>query len=373
MRSVWLALLVVAAAGARAAAQSPEARRVTVRGTVRDSVGSAVVGAQVSVAGATNTAITDDDGVFSLPDVAAGKIRLLVRRLGFRPGSVDAEVTPDHAAPVRITLSAVPTALPTVAIRARREPFESRLSGFNTRRTRGIGYFITREQIERTTSSSLVDALRRVAGVRVITLRGAQGRSVTLGGANCPPLVFLDGFPATAGPFDLDGLELGSLEGVEIYSGLMSVPPELMGPQGPDRCGVIAVWSAPARPRASASEQGGVDVAKLLSTGAVLTAQQVDTPAVYEEGTANALYPEALAQSHIRGRVVVDLVVDTMGDVEPGTVSVVTTTNAAFSVPAMIAAARAHFVPATASGKRVRQLVQLPFDFDPTAPVGTQP
>jgi TonB family protein len=366
---VCFALLVVVSAGVSAAAQAP---RVAVRGTVRDSVGSAVVGAQVSVAGATNTTVTNDDGAFLLPDVAAGKIQLLVRRLGFRPASANAEVSPDHAAPVKITMSAVPSVLQAVAIRARREPFESRLSGFNARRTKGIGYFITRQQIERTPNSSVIDALRGVAGVRVVTLRGAMGRSVSLGGASCPPLVFLDGFPATAGPFDLDGLELGSLEGVEIYSGF-GVPPELIGPHGPDRCGVIAVWSAPARPRTSSSEQGGVDVAKLVSSGEVFTAEQVDTPAVYEEGTATALYPEVLTQSHIHGRVVVDLVVDAEGDVEPGTISVVTTTNAAFSVPAMVAASRAHFVPATASGKRVRQLVQLPFDFDPTAPVATQP
>jgi hypothetical protein len=266
---------------------------------------------------------------------------------------------------VTIVLAGVPGVLATVAERARREPYDERLSGFNARRTRGTGYFITRGQIEQTASAQLIDALRGIAGVRVVSLHG-MGRSVHLGGANCPPLVFLDGFPATAGPFDLDGIELGSLEGVEIYAGDLGVPPELMGPHGADRCGVIALWTAPARPRVSAAAQTLVDVAQLVASGAVYTAEQVDTRAVYEEGSSTALYPELLTQSHMHGRVVVQLVVDATGNVEPGTVSVVTTTNNGFSLPAVAAAIHARFVPAVLRGQHVRQIVLLPFEFDPT-------
>jgi TonB family protein len=360
-RTASFAVGLALAIGVRVSAQQPTG---IVRGTVRDSAGAAIVGAQVSTAGTTRTALTGDDGAFSLPSVPLGKIQLLVRRLGFRPTTIAAEVAIAPAPPMAITMSTLPDVLATVAVRARREPYENRLSGFNARRARGNGYFITREQIERTASADVIDALRGIAGVRVVSTRGL-GRVVHLGGASCAPLVFLDGFPATAGPFDLDGIELGSLEGIEIYTGDMRVPPELMASARFEGCGVIALWTVPARPRVSAAEQNAVDVAQLLASGAVYTAEQVDTRAAYEDGSATALYPELLTQSHMRGRVVVQLVVDAEGVVEPGTVSVVTTTNDGFSVSAVAAALHARFTPAVFHGQHVRQLVLLPVEFEP--------
>ena len=357
-----IAALLFAFAATAASAQS---RSLTVRGEVTDSTGAAVVGAEVSVVGARGPVVSGNDGHFILTGVPLGKTTIAVRRLGFRPVSLDMNLVAEPAF-MPIVLSAIPEALSAVTVKARREAYDARLSGFNARKTRGIGYFMTREQIEHTTSSRLIDALRGMPGVRVVNLRGSLGRSVTIGGAGCPPLVFLDGFPATAGPMDLDAIELGSLEGIEVYAGASGVPPELIGPRGPDRCGVIAMWSAPARPRRSADEQQAVDVDQLVARGSVFSANQVDRQAVYQDDSAVPVYPEALAKAHLRGRVVVALVVDTQGRAEPGTISVVTTSDSSFSAAAVSAASRARFTPAMLHGKPVRQLVRLPFDFDPS-------
>jgi TonB family protein len=356
--------VIAFAAATRVPAQTAQTATLTVRGEVTDSTGAAVVGAQVSV-GATGTVVTGEDGHFTLPSVPIGKTHIAVRRLGFRPVAIDLNLITEPGF-LPIVLAAIPEALSAVTVQARREVFDTRLSGFNVRKTRGMGYFLTRDQIEHTTSSHLVDALRSFPGVRVLNLRNALGRSVSLGGANCPPLVFLDGFPATAGPLDLDGIELGSLEGVEVYAGSTGVPPELIGPRGLDRCGVIALWSAPSRPRRSASEQQEVDVDELVAKGAVFTANQVDRQATYEEGSGVPVYPEALAKAQVRGRVVVAVVVSARGGVEPGTISVVTTTDTSFSKAAVDAAVRAQFAPAMLHGKAVRQLVRLPFEFNPS-------
>jgi len=357
-------VVIAFAAATRVPAQTAQTATLTVRGEVTDSTGAAVVGAQVSV-GATGTVVTGEDGHFTLPSVPIGKTHIAVRRLGFRPVAIDLNLITEPGF-LPIVLAAIPEALSAVTVQARREVFDTRLSGFNVRKTRGMGYFLTRDQIEHTTSSHLVDALRSFPGVRVLNLRNALGRSVSLGGANCPPLVFLDGFPATAGPLDLDGIELGSLEGVEVYAGSTGVPPELIGPRGLDRCGVIALWSAPSRPRRSASEQQEVDVDELVAKGAVFTANQVDRQATYEEGSGVPVYPEALAKAQVRGRVVVAVVVSARGGVEPGTISVVTTTDTSFSKAAVDAAVRAQFAPAMLHGKAVRQLVRLPFEFNPS-------
>jgi TonB family protein len=365
---VFALVSAVGAAGAPAAfaqSASPQPAGLVVHGEVTDSTGAAVVGAQVTIARVRGPVVTASDGRFTVRGVPIGQTQIVVRRLGFRPITIEVNLV---AEPVflPIVLAAVPEALSGVTVHARSEVYDARLSGFNARKSRGLGYFITREQIEHTTSSRLIDALRGFPGVRVVMLRGALGRSVTIGGANCPPLVFLDGFPATAGPMDLDGIDLGSLEGIEVYAGSVGVPPELMGPRGPDRCGVIALWSTPARPRRSASEQQAIDVDELVSRGSVFTGDQVERRAIYVAGSAVPAYPEALSKARIRGRVVVAMVVDANGDVEPGTISVVTTTDSAFSAPAVSAAAHARFAPAQVHGKRVRQLVRLPFDFEPS-------
>lgn len=134
---------------------------------------------------------------------------------------------------------------PTTTTAPKHEPSDSRLSGYRERLERHAGYFITREQIEKRTTRRLMDALRGVPGARVISLSrsGAGSHSVSFNGASCPPLVFVDGFPATSGAYDLESINLDGLEGVEVYTSAVSTPAELFGPGGPNRCGVIAIWS----------------------------------------------------------------------------------------------------------------------------------
>jgi TonB family protein len=286
--------------------------------------------------------------------------------LGFHPSEIEIETASAGSYPVDISLVPIARSLEPVRILARREPSDARLAGFNQRLARHVGYFITRDQIERTANPRLIDALRRLPGVRVVTLRGAQGRSVTLGGASCPPLVYIDGFPATAGAFDLDMIELGSLEGVEVYSSASAIPPELIGPHGLDRCGVIALWSSPSRPRKIA-DVDPVDVAALVEAHAVFTAEQVDTAAQYEPGTADPVYPATQLLNHARGRVVIEFVVDTVGGVEPGSITVVTASATVFGDAAKTAVVRGRFSPAVLNGRHVRQVVRMGLDFDPGA------
>ena len=56
---------------------------------------------------------------------------------------------------------------------------------------------MTREQIERRNPSQMTDIMRMVPGVRIIS-RGVEATRFA-SGSRCPPLVWLDGFPLTAG------------------------------------------------------------------------------------------------------------------------------------------------------------------------------
>lgn len=362
----WRGLIIFAAALSIAVGHASAGQRAstTVRGVVHDSAGAGIARAQVTVAGVAPVT-TGPDGAFAI-SVAPGVALLTIRRLGFHPGELEIETASLGNYPVDISLVPIARSLEPVKILAHREPSDARLAGFNQRLARHAGYFITRDQIEQTANPRLIDALRRLPGVRVVTLRGAQGRSVTLGGASCPPLVYIDGFPATAGALDLDMIDLSSLEGVEVYSSASAIPPELIGARGVDRCGVIALWTSPSRPR-KAAEVDPEDVASLVEAHAVFTAEQVDTPAAYERGTADPVYPSAQLQHRVHGRVVIEFVVDTIGGVEPGSINVVTASAAAFGDAARKAVARGRFSPAVLGSHRVRQVVRLGLDFDPGA------
>jgi TonB family protein len=356
-----IAYLLTMGSPAALFAQGPEE---IIIGVVRDSLGAALSGARVSVEGSTARAVTDASGAFRLTRVQAGTAQVQIRRLGYRPESREVRVQPGTETRFDVQLTSLPIRLPTVEVRRRVEPYDSRLAGFNARRERQVGHFVTREQLDRMSSARFVDALRQMPGVQVRPIRGG-GTTVALRGSRCPPLVFIDGFPANAGVMDLDMLDLASVEGIEIYSGVATVPSEFMGARGTHACGVIAVWSRPARPRRPRSVSNKpLNLEELLAERAVYTSDQVDKPAEVPEGSVTPNYPDSLWRAGIPGRVVVEFVVDTAGLVEAGSVRIVSTTHRFFSAAVKSALEGAVFRAARLAGRTVRQIVQLPFLFE---------
>ena len=266
--------------------------------------------------------------------------------------------------------------LPVVRVRARAEPYESRLAGFNARRAKKLGYYITRDDIERRNDFTMTAALRRIPGVRPYTMSGALGKSVRLPGSTCPPLVFVDGFPASLGSFDLDMIDLAGVEGVEVYLHGAAIPADFAGPFGSESCGVIAIWSLPFRPRrATSAAASPQDVAAMVDKGSVYLPDRVDVQAHFIATSAEPIYPDSLLRSATSGRVVVQFVVDTLGEVELGTVAVVSSNDPKFTRAVRDVLPLARFEPARRQGHAVRELISLPFEFDhrasnPASPLG---
>jgi protein TonB len=75
------------------------------------------------------------------------------------------------------------------------------------------------------------------------------------------------------------------------------------------------------------------------------------------------LYPDLLRQAGVRGRVVLEAVVDTTGRVLAQSISVVSATNPGFVAPARQALLATLFRPAMIGGKPVRMLVRIPYEF----------
>ncbi len=339
----------------------------SVRGVVRDSLGGVVSSAHVSVTGAAIPTTSDSAGAFRLWGIPPGSAVLEIRRLGYRPTSIPVTIAAGSELSVDVDLAPVPEQLAPVQVRRRPEVYDSRLAGFNERKSKHVGYFVTREKLDRMSSARFVDALRDMPGVSMRTLRGGVV-TVSLRGARCAPMFYMDGFPAISGPMDLDMIDLSGVEGIEVYAGMSSIPAEFMSVVGGESCGVIAVWSRPTRPRKQRIDQSSdVDLEKLLASRAVYTSDQVDDPARLTSGSATPIYPDSLWRAGVGGRVVAEFIVDPEGLIEPGSLRIVSATQPYFASAVTGALGTAVFRAGVLAGKPVRQIVQLPFVFSPDA------
>lgn len=345
----------------------------SVRGVVHDSVGGVVSDAEIAIKGSALRTTSDQDGTFRLVGIPAGEAVMEVRRLGYRPATSPVTIAAGGELLVDPALAPVAEQLTAVQIHARAEAYDSRLAGFNQRKSKHVGYFVTRDKLDRMNSARFVDALREMPAVSVRTLRGGVV-TVSLRGARCAPLFFMDGFPATAGTMDLDMIDLSSVEGIEVYSG-MSIPPEFMVVSGSENCGVIAVWSRPFRPKARAQSQvSRADLERLISEHTVYTADQVSDPAAWIGGNSGPpVYPDSLWTARVPGRVVAEFIVGDDGRIEPGTLTIASTTHPYFASAVRSALDGAVFRQAMLNGNPVRQLVQLPFVFSPQSPDSAAP
>jgi periplasmic protein TonB len=131
----------------------------------------------------------------------------------------------------------------------------------------------------------------------------------------------------------------------------------------------IATGAAPIDPTAGLRETFGEGVSSSTGSGtATIPAGEPLAPHLVERvaqplAPARPRYPETLRAAGVEGRASLRFVVDTAGRVEPGSVQVAGATHPLFGEAARAAVAGLRFRPAEAGGHRVRQLVELPFEF----------
>jgi protein TonB len=90
---------------------------------------------------------------------------------------------------------------------------------------------------------------------------------------------------------------------------------------------------------------------------------QVEKQVSLEAGAKPPRYPETLRAAGVEGRVVALFVVSERGVVEEGSIRILRSDNPLFDEAVRSALGRMRFVPAEIGGKKVRQLVQMPFLF----------
>ena len=90
---------------------------------------------------------------------------------------------------------------------------------------------------------------------------------------------------------------------------------------------------------------------------------QVEKPVVPAPGNTGPRYPEMLKSANVEGTVLAQFVVDTTGRVEPNSFKVLKSDHDLFSQSVRSALANMKFLPAEVGGRKVKQLVQQPFQF----------
>ncbi len=97
--------------------------------------------------------------------------------------------------------------------------------------------------------------------------------------------------------------------------------------------------------------------------GGTFRADQVEKQVSVVPGSPPPRYPEMLRNSGVEGQVTAVFVVDEMGRAEEDSIRFARSDNPLFEDAVKQALRRMRFVPAEIGGRKVRQLVQMPFVF----------
>ena len=215
--------------------------------SVASTGGEPLAGAAVSLPGTGRTGWTDAQGSLRLTSLPPGVRVVEVRSLGYRPERFQVELREGYVDQWDVVLQPEPLSLAEVRVEAKRESRAGQmdfLRGFYERRERGVGYFLTRGEIEGHGSRDLSNLLRSVPGLRTTPSQFGQSRVTTRSspsmGRSCKIRVYVDGMVYRAAD-DFVGIPTLDIEGIEVYRGRSELPAEFADPDAD--CGVVAIWT----------------------------------------------------------------------------------------------------------------------------------
>jgi hypothetical protein len=203
--------------------------------------GRVIPGAVVSLLGSGMGAISDSSGNFRIPLTIAGTDTLEVRFVGYESGTVEVYLEPNRVTRLVLLLSPTTVRVAELNVEIERSETPALYTGFYRRKNRGIGHFITPEEIARRQPRYTTDMLRSVPGLAVGASRGGRAQvTVTRELRPCEPVIFLDGlYLADMAVDDILGTDLGA---IEVYLGPSQVPAQYAN-LAPTSCGAILVWT----------------------------------------------------------------------------------------------------------------------------------
>lgn len=203
MLALFLASLLVPSP-----APAQGSRKAEVRGRVTDDAGAPLTEARLVLRRAADdvvvgSTLSSTDGAFRLSDVAPGRYRLGVQRIGYETRSVDIELAPGDVRVLDLQLVSAPIAVEGFVVDARNTPrerarFESE-AGVTAR-------VVTAGELKALPGLAEADVLRAVEVLPgVVSTSDFSSAFNVRGGSTDQNLILLDGFPIF-NPFHLGGL-----------------------------------------------------------------------------------------------------------------------------------------------------------------------
>lgn len=217
----------------------------TLRGVVVDSASRAPVPyADVAIIALHMVTRADSQGHFTMNKLPQGRIELSIRRLGFQPQRETIVLSGGANDSVRVALVAQPEVLSAVAVSAGERRRRQMVEDFYLRRARGVGTFVTRQDLEARNARVPTDALN-VPGIALLHTRygvAVRFTSTSTVRRDCAPILWVDGQRASG--MELDEIPVDDIEGIELYNGPSTTPAQFwQGNLSNSACGTIVVWS----------------------------------------------------------------------------------------------------------------------------------
>ena len=233
----YIGLWGVAPLRAAQAASTPGDSAALTGQVIASETRAPIAGATVQMMGTRLTTTTDSAGRFVLTGLPPGVVMVEVRAIGYASGNWRLTLKPGQVIDHRFDLDLLAYELPEVVVEARKAA--RRFADFERRRASGMGYFITKEQIEKGNAVSLIDILVTVRGVQQVCITNDCIAKMVRAPPGCYPQYFLDGREST--PYFARNTPPHDIQGIEIYRGGSEIPGEFGG--SASGCGVIAIWT----------------------------------------------------------------------------------------------------------------------------------
>ncbi len=191
-------------------------------------------------------AFTDSAGEFTIRDAPPGPDTVEVSLIGFAEEQVGLSLKPGHVTRVTLMLSETVLRVEDITVEVRRRDEIGKLSGFWERENRGLGAFVTPEEIEERDPHHPSSLLRGIAGVQVGAYRfGRAPIRITRSRTDCEPVYYVDGVIRQS--FHLDDINRDDILALEVYRGASETPPRFRFQGG--TCGTIVIWTREGRGR----------------------------------------------------------------------------------------------------------------------------
>jgi hypothetical protein len=211
--------------------------------------GRPIPGAEVRVQDAGVGTISNERGVFRMPEVPRGLQVVTVDHPGHGHQEQVVRVLGGQAAELEVRMTVQPIEMPPMMVRVRPRRWFSDMSELEDRIENGFGFILTEEELEDKAPRHLADALRNVPGVRVHqsggTVSGTYSieirNSRTIDGRSCGPIVWVDGQKIGRDSDALTSVWGPDLYAVEVYRSPAETPGEFSDQDA--NCGVIVAWT----------------------------------------------------------------------------------------------------------------------------------